>query len=109
MTLPEGTDAVIDAALERHSSELGSPLEVLRRLGGFEIAAMAAACIAAAQSGIPVLVDGAQGAVHLRALNSIVLRLRPPHAGLQPSVPRVPRFQIPRLEGSRCQKVAIKG
>ncbi|RXE12929.1 nicotinate-nucleotide--dimethylbenzimidazole phosphoribosyltransferase, partial [Xanthomonas perforans] len=33
-------------------------LERLRRLGGFEIAALVGAYIAAAQAGIPVLVDG---------------------------------------------------
>jgi nicotinate-nucleotide--dimethylbenzimidazole phosphoribosyltransferase len=48
---------VIERALARHADAAG-PREHLRRLGGFEIAALAGACIAAAQAGLPVLVDG---------------------------------------------------
>ncbi|MFO7594250.1 MAG: nicotinate-nucleotide--dimethylbenzimidazole phosphoribosyltransferase [Pseudomonadota bacterium] len=50
--------AVIERALARHESALGEPLEVLRCVGGFEIAALCGAYIAAAQRGIVVLVDG---------------------------------------------------
>ena len=35
-----------------------TPLEALRRLGGFEIAAMTGAYVACAQAGLPALVDG---------------------------------------------------
>lgn len=57
--------AVIKRALELHGL-LPSPanargvwtLEVLRAVGGFEIAGLAGAYIAAAQNGVPVLVDG---------------------------------------------------
>lgn len=49
---------VIRRALERHAGQLDSPWEVLRRLGGFEIAALAGSYIACAQMGLPVLVDG---------------------------------------------------
>ncbi len=49
---------VIERALALHRADIGSPLEALRRLGGFEIAALAGAYIAAAQQGITVLVDG---------------------------------------------------
>ncbi len=49
---------VIGKALMLHDGELNEPLEVLRRLGGFEIAALSGAYIAAAQRGIAVLVDG---------------------------------------------------
>jgi nicotinate-nucleotide--dimethylbenzimidazole phosphoribosyltransferase len=52
--------AVIDHALALHG--LPAPdmqaEEILRRLGGFEIAALAGAYIACAQAGLPVLVDG---------------------------------------------------
>ncbi|HYG04902.1 MAG TPA: nicotinate-nucleotide--dimethylbenzimidazole phosphoribosyltransferase [Stenotrophomonas sp.] len=48
---------VIARALARHAGE-HAPLEWLRRLGGFEIAALTGACMAAAQAGLPVLVDG---------------------------------------------------
>ena len=50
--------AVIAAALRRHAGHLAAPAEALRRLGGFEIAALAGAFVAAAQAGLPVLVDG---------------------------------------------------
>lgn len=49
---------VIDAALRLHAAELTSPLALLRCLGGFEIAALAAAYIHAAQRKLPVMVDG---------------------------------------------------
>jgi nicotinate-nucleotide--dimethylbenzimidazole phosphoribosyltransferase len=50
--------AVIERALTLHAPHLGDPLEVLRRLGGFEIAGLAGAFIACGQMGLPVLVDG---------------------------------------------------
>lgn len=49
---------VIARALSLHAVPGGDPLEVLRILGGFEIAGLAGAYIAAAQNGMPVLVDG---------------------------------------------------
>lgn len=50
--------ALIDAALARHAGEGVEPLELLRGLGGFEIAALVGALIAAGQQRLPVLVDG---------------------------------------------------
>lgn len=49
--------SVITAALDKHQP-LVKPLEVLTKVGGFEIAALAGAYMAAAQKGIPSLVDG---------------------------------------------------
>lgn len=49
---------VIRQGIERHQSALISPLSTLQHLGGFEIAAIAGAYIAAAQAGLPILVDG---------------------------------------------------
>ncbi len=49
---------VIRRALAHHSNHHGTPLEALRRLGGFEIAALTGAYIACAHIGLPVLVDG---------------------------------------------------
>ena len=48
----------VSAALETHRRHLDDPLEVLRRLGGREIAAMAGAILAARFQSVPVLVDG---------------------------------------------------
>lgn len=49
---------VIRRALALHAAELSNPAEALRRLGGFEIAALTGAFIACAQFGLPALVDG---------------------------------------------------
>lgn len=49
---------VIRRILNQHRSHFDEPLEVLCRLGGFEIAALSGAYIRAAQLGLPVLVDG---------------------------------------------------
>lgn len=57
----EGVQRKIDAvnkALETHKDYLDKPLEVLRRLGGREFAAMVGAVIAARYQNIPVIVDG---------------------------------------------------
>ena len=50
--------SAVERALFIHKSHCTSPLETLRRLGGLEIAALTGAYIAAAQRGIPSLVDG---------------------------------------------------
>lgn len=49
---------VIQRALDHHAPHLVSPLEALRRLGGFEIAALTGAYLACGHMGLPVLVDG---------------------------------------------------
>ncbi len=49
---------VVKKAVERASGHNGDGLEVLRRLGGREIAAMVGAIIAARMENIPVVVDG---------------------------------------------------
>jgi len=49
---------VIQRALDLHQTHLNDPIEVLRRLGGFEIAALTGSYITCAQKGIPALVDG---------------------------------------------------
>jgi len=50
--------AVVARALALHAPHCDQPDEALRRLGGLEIAALAGAYIAAAQRGVPALVDG---------------------------------------------------
>ena len=49
---------VIERALELHKEHLRDPLEVLRRLGGRELAAMAGAILAGRAQRVPVIVDG---------------------------------------------------
>jgi nicotinate-nucleotide--dimethylbenzimidazole phosphoribosyltransferase len=50
--------AVVGRALTRHAEAFRDPLEVLRRVGGREIAAMAGALLAARAYRVPVLLDG---------------------------------------------------
>ncbi len=49
---------VIRCALKTHEGHLDDPAEIMRRVGGFEIAALTGAFIRAARKGAPVLVDG---------------------------------------------------
>jgi nicotinate-nucleotide--dimethylbenzimidazole phosphoribosyltransferase len=51
-------EAAVAAGLERNKDVLGDPLQVLRCLGGREIAAMAGAILAARMHRIPVILDG---------------------------------------------------
>ena len=50
--------AAVEAGLKLHAAHLGDPLEVLRRLGGREIAAICGAILAARLQRIPVILDG---------------------------------------------------
>ena len=50
--------AVLERVLVLHLPHIDGPLEALRRVGGFEIAALAGAYLTCAQRGLPVLVDG---------------------------------------------------
>lgn len=62
---PDGDDAltarriaVVDLALATHAGRLKDPLEVLRRVGGREFAAIAGAILAARIQQVPVILDG---------------------------------------------------
>ena len=49
---------VVAAAAERHREAAGDPLQLLRRLGGNELAAIAGAVLAARMGRVPVVLDG---------------------------------------------------
>ncbi|MFU0503355.1 nicotinate-nucleotide--dimethylbenzimidazole phosphoribosyltransferase [Pseudaminobacter sp. NGMCC 1.201702] len=49
---------VVDAALKLHRDHLADPFEVLRRVGGREIAAICGAILAARMERVPVVLDG---------------------------------------------------
>jgi nicotinate-nucleotide--dimethylbenzimidazole phosphoribosyltransferase len=49
---------VVEQAVELHRGHIADPLEVLRRLGGREVAAMAGAIMAARIERVPVILDG---------------------------------------------------
>lgn len=51
-------NAAIEAAVALHGPHLSDPLEIMRRLGGREIAAMMGAITAARLSRVPVVLDG---------------------------------------------------
>lgn len=51
-------EAAVAAGVERHRAVLDDPLEVLRCLGGREIAAMAGAILGARMARVPVILDG---------------------------------------------------
>jgi nicotinate-nucleotide--dimethylbenzimidazole phosphoribosyltransferase len=51
-------EAAVAAGLAAHAGHLDDPLEVLRRLGGREIAAMTGAYLAARKHRVPVVLDG---------------------------------------------------
>ncbi|MGH8181913.1 MAG: nicotinate-nucleotide--dimethylbenzimidazole phosphoribosyltransferase [Steroidobacteraceae bacterium] len=50
--------AVIRRSLQRHAAVLGNAAQILRCLGGFEIAALAGAYVRCAQVGLPAVIDG---------------------------------------------------
>ncbi|OLP56701.1 nicotinate-nucleotide--dimethylbenzimidazole phosphoribosyltransferase [Rhizobium rhizosphaerae] len=50
--------AAVEKAVALHRDHLSDPLEVLRRLGGREVAAMAGAILAARVQKVPVIIDG---------------------------------------------------
>ncbi|MDH5396389.1 MAG: nicotinate-nucleotide--dimethylbenzimidazole phosphoribosyltransferase, partial [Gammaproteobacteria bacterium] len=49
---------VIEQALKKHHSNTLTAMQILQYFGGFEIAALTGAFIAAAQQGLPVVIDG---------------------------------------------------
>jgi nicotinate-nucleotide--dimethylbenzimidazole phosphoribosyltransferase len=64
----------VTVALATHARHLGDPLEVLRRLGGREVAAMTGAILAARMNRIPVIVDG-----YVATVAAAVLYAMDPH------------------------------
>jgi len=68
--------AAVQKAVALHGAHRGDPLEVMRRLGGREIAAMAGAIVAARLQDVPVILDGyvaTAAAAVLHALNPAAL------------------------------------
>ncbi|SIQ14506.1 nicotinate-nucleotide-dimethylbenzimidazole phosphoribosyltransferase [Rhizobium sp. RU20A] len=66
----------VEKAVALHRPHLSDPLEVLRRLGGREIAAMAGAILAARMQKVPVIIDGyvaTSAAAILKAANPAAL------------------------------------
>jgi nicotinate-nucleotide--dimethylbenzimidazole phosphoribosyltransferase len=85
--------AVVGRGLVRHASAFGDPLEILRRLGGREIAALVGALLAARERRIPVLLDGfvaGAAAAVLQALEPGALgHAQAAHCSAEPGHPRL--------------------
>ena len=60
--------AAVDAALAHHADALDRPFEILRRVGGREIAAIAGAILAARHARVPVILDGFIGTAAIAPL-----------------------------------------
>lgn len=67
--------AAVEKALATHAGHLGDPLEVLRRLGGREVAAIAGAILAARLQRVPVILDG-----YVVTAAAAILHALDPHA-----------------------------
>jgi len=63
--------AVIDQALDRHRPVMTDPLEVLRHVGGRELAAMLGAVVGARLRRVPVMLDGFTATVPAAVLQAI--------------------------------------
>lgn len=68
---------IIQQALTKHHKEDKSPLSALQLLGGFEIAALVASYLTAAQNGLPILVDGFICSVAALVADQINTEIRP--------------------------------
>ena len=71
--LKRKADAVA-RAVSLHQPHLKDPLEVLRRLGGRELAAMAGAILAARHAKVPVLIDGYVASAAAATLHAVTPR-----------------------------------
>ncbi len=84
---------VVADAVELHREALDDPLEILRRLGGRELAAIAGAVIAARMGRVPVLLDGyactAAAAVLHRIAPSLLDHCTVAHCSAEPGHARL--------------------
>lgn len=108
---PDTPSPVVLAALRHHGRHLSDPLEIARRVGGREIAAIAGAVLAARIERIPVVLDGLSSiaaAAVLHAARPGVLD----HCllAIQPEDPVAARAtKRMRLSAITCQRLASPG
>ena len=80
--------SAVERALSLHRAQLSDPMELLARLGGFEVAAMSGACLGAAANRCAVLVDGfiatAAAALAVRVRETVRDYLIPAHRSTEP-------------------------
>ena len=65
---------IVEAAVARHAAAMTDPLEVLRCLGGLELAAIAGAVLAARRARVPVVLDGFACTVAAAVLHALDAR-----------------------------------
>ena len=85
--------SAVARAVALHKAHLSDPLEVLRRLGGRELAAMAGAILAARTQRVPVLIDGYVATAAAAVLHAMRARRARP-------LPRGPLFSRTRAPQS---------
>lgn len=82
--------AVVERALELHAGHLSDALEVLARVGGLELGAIAGAVLAAAERRVPVIVDGVIASASALIAVALVPAARGylvgGHAGVEPGI-----------------------
>ncbi|MCC5835757.1 MAG: nicotinate-nucleotide--dimethylbenzimidazole phosphoribosyltransferase [Opitutales bacterium] len=80
---------VIHRALKHHAEHMHSPLDILRCVGGRELAAMTGALLSAASKGIPVVLDGviatASAAIALEIVPALSQYLIAGHQSQEPA------------------------
>lgn len=112
--------AVVAEAVALHETHLGDPLEVLRRLGGREIAAMLGAILAARHERVPVLLDGyvaSSAAAILHAMSPAALdhclaahrSAEPAHAALLQRIGKAPLLDLGMRLGEGSGAVLAAG
>ncbi len=111
---------IVERALALHRGHLADPLEVLRRLGGREIAAIAGAILAARTERVPVLLDGAAAvaaaavlkALDAGAIDHCQLAQKPLQPGLAEAASRLrlaPLLDLGIAEGEGTAAVLAAG
>ena len=103
----EGMKRKADAvrrAVALHSAHLKDPLEVLRRLGGREIAAMTGAILAARMQRVPVIIDGFVAT----SAAAILFKADPVGARPLPVRPRLRRKGAPAGAGEAWEEPAAR-
>ena len=83
----------ITRALEVNHPDAGDPIDVLAKVGGFEIAGMVGAFLGGMQHGVPVIIDGVISAVAAlvaaRICPSTVEAMLPSHMSREPAMVRI--------------------
>ena len=85
-------DAII-RALEVNHPDAGDPIDVLAKVGGFEIAGMVGAFLGGMQHGVPIIIDGVISAVAAlvaaRICTLTVKAMLPSHMSREPAMVRI--------------------